>query len=302
MIADMCTAVPLIVPADDHDRLRVLAQSSSAPEHSVLRARIVLLAAHGQSNTAIAEYLGVSRPTVIFWRARYRERGLTGLVDAPKSGRPRVVEQRSIISAMVNESPQMYGAGQWSSRLLAQHLQIGKTTVQAAWREYGIAPHGGDGFTFATVPAFTATIIAIVGLHLGPHANAVALAVAPRPCRGGWTPSTESAVSAEHLDHYRRYRTARMHADGPPEMESAVRHHDPGEGLAGFCVRLAHTLPGPPVHVVFDTEPPASVSARSELSKHPHVRIHHSPTPMAWFHLVDVSIALAEHHHSTSPH
>lgn len=105
----MRTAVPLTLSADDHDRLHVLTQSSSAPEHSVLRARIVLLAAQGQSNTAIAEHLGVSRPTVIFWHTRYRERGLTGLVDAPKSGRPRVVEQRSIISAMVNESPQKYG-------------------------------------------------------------------------------------------------------------------------------------------------------------------------------------------------
>ncbi|MDV6278738.1 helix-turn-helix domain-containing protein, partial [Rhodococcus erythropolis] len=180
----------------------------------------MLLAAHGHSNTAIAEHLGVSRPTVIFWRARYRERGLPGLVDAPKSGRPRIVEQRSIISAMVNEPPQKYGAEQWTSRLLAQHLQIGKTTVQAAWREYGIAPHGRDGFTFATVPAFTATITTIVGLHLGTHTNAVALAVAPRSCRREWTPSTESAVSAEHLDHYRRYRTAEMHTDQPAERET----------------------------------------------------------------------------------
>ena len=142
-----------------------------------------------------AEHLGVSRPTAIFWRARYRQRGLPGLVDAPKSGRPQIVEPRSIISAMVNEPPRKYGAQQWTSRLLAQHLQIGKTAVQAAWREYGIAPDRRDGFTFATVPAFTATITTIVGLHLGTHTNAVALAVAPRSCRREWTIGARTRIN-----------------------------------------------------------------------------------------------------------
>jgi DNA-binding CsgD family transcriptional regulator len=34
------------------------------------RARIVLLAAEGVSNTEIADRVGVSRPTVIDWRCR----------------------------------------------------------------------------------------------------------------------------------------------------------------------------------------------------------------------------------------
>jgi transposase len=44
------------------------------------RARIVLLAADGEPNTSIAELAGVSRPTVISWRQRYRARGLAGLL------------------------------------------------------------------------------------------------------------------------------------------------------------------------------------------------------------------------------
>jgi transposase len=43
------------------------------------RARIVLLAADGLSNTAIAAQVGVSRPTVIGWRGRYEQRGMKGL-------------------------------------------------------------------------------------------------------------------------------------------------------------------------------------------------------------------------------
>ncbi|MDV6278902.1 hypothetical protein R3Q06_36760, partial [Rhodococcus erythropolis] len=109
---------------------------------------------------------------------------------------------------------------------------------------------------------------------------------------------------AEHLDHYRRYRTAEMHTDQPAERETAVtqQHHDhhPGKNLAGFCMRLAHTLPAPPIHVIFDTEPPEW--ARSELSTNPHIQIHHSPTPMTWLHLVDVSISLADRSRPNEPH
>ncbi|MBC7561077.1 MAG: helix-turn-helix domain-containing protein, partial [Dermatophilaceae bacterium] len=54
------------------------------------RARIVLLAAQGVSNTAIAAMVGVSRPTVILWRNRYAAAGIGGLGDLARSGRPPV--------------------------------------------------------------------------------------------------------------------------------------------------------------------------------------------------------------------
>jgi transposase len=43
------------------------------------RARIVLLAADWLSNTAIAERVGVFRPTVIGWRGRNQAKGIKGL-------------------------------------------------------------------------------------------------------------------------------------------------------------------------------------------------------------------------------
>ncbi|WP_425293752.1 helix-turn-helix domain-containing protein, partial [Mycobacterium attenuatum] len=49
---------------------------------------MVSLAADGVSNTEIAARAGVSRPTVIGWRARYEQSGLAGLVDRARPGRP----------------------------------------------------------------------------------------------------------------------------------------------------------------------------------------------------------------------
>ena len=54
-------------------------RSRSVKAGLVKRARIVLLAADGVANFEIASRVGVSRPTVNLWRARYAERGLAGL-------------------------------------------------------------------------------------------------------------------------------------------------------------------------------------------------------------------------------
>ena len=49
-----------------------------------MRAEIVLLAAEGLSNLAIAERLGVTRVTVATWRKRFAEKRLDGLLDEPR--------------------------------------------------------------------------------------------------------------------------------------------------------------------------------------------------------------------------
>src|SRR5436189_4640856 len=63
------------------------AGAQKTPQSVALRARIVLLAAAGESNSAIARALGLSRPTVILWRARFAE-GRDGRLDRDQA-RPR---------------------------------------------------------------------------------------------------------------------------------------------------------------------------------------------------------------------
>ncbi|MCU0611552.1 MAG: helix-turn-helix domain-containing protein, partial [Candidatus Eisenbacteria bacterium] len=67
---------------DDSQRKRLsfLASSGKTPQAIARRARIVLLAAEGTSNTAIARVLGISRPTVLLWRARFTRFGVRGLM------------------------------------------------------------------------------------------------------------------------------------------------------------------------------------------------------------------------------
>jgi len=69
--------------------LEALARRYTAPYRDVLRAKIVLLAAEGLQNKAIAARLDTPRQIVRKWRQRYLEEGLAGLEERPRRGRPR---------------------------------------------------------------------------------------------------------------------------------------------------------------------------------------------------------------------
>jgi DNA-binding transcriptional ArsR family regulator len=74
----MPSAAALPVAPDDLTTLRHWASATQAPAVLVRRAKLLLLAAEGASNTEIAQRLGVSWPTVLAWRKRYAREGLTG--------------------------------------------------------------------------------------------------------------------------------------------------------------------------------------------------------------------------------
>jgi len=72
-------------------KLESLARASSTPQALAFRCRIVLRAADSDepTNQEIADELGCNRHTVGQWRERFATKGLEGLQDAPRSGRPR---------------------------------------------------------------------------------------------------------------------------------------------------------------------------------------------------------------------
>ena len=73
----------------ERERLERRARRQTATRREVFRAQIVLLAAAGLRNDEIAIQLGTVRETVSRWRKRYFEEGDAGLLDRPRSGRPR---------------------------------------------------------------------------------------------------------------------------------------------------------------------------------------------------------------------
>jgi len=165
------------VPNADRATLQTWVRSPSVPAGMALRARVVLRAAAGEGTSAIAKRLGISRPTVISWRERYRTGGISGLQDAPRSGRPKTVDEAAIIARTLQPPPDHLGVTHWSTRLLASELRIGDATVARCWRKFGLQPHRRETFKFSTDPELEAKVRDVIGLYLDPPEKAVVLCV-----------------------------------------------------------------------------------------------------------------------------
>ena len=96
-----------------------------------MRAEIVLLAAEGMSNLAIAERLSITRVTVATWRKRFVAQRLDGLLDEPRPGAPRTVSDEKVaevVTATLETLPT--GRTHWSSRGMAKASGLASSTVQ----------------------------------------------------------------------------------------------------------------------------------------------------------------------------
>ncbi len=101
-----------------------------------LRAQIVLAAAVGSTNVAIAGQVGVHVDTVRKWRRRFAAAGLAGLKDAPRSGRPPVftAADRAEAVALACALPAESGVplSRWSCPDLARELAVRCQIVASA--------------------------------------------------------------------------------------------------------------------------------------------------------------------------
>src|ERR1700733_16057854 len=90
-------AAPLAISDGQREVLETLASSRAAAHRVVERARVLLLAADGVSNSEISEVVGVSRPTVLAWRGQFEKDGLVGFGEGPRGV---AVNRRSVLGAL----------------------------------------------------------------------------------------------------------------------------------------------------------------------------------------------------------
>src|SRR5215210_3078095 len=110
-----------------------------------LRARIVLRAAAGSSNTAIAAELGVAKHTVGKWRERFARLRTDGLLDEPRPGAPRRVGDERVMELVDRTlATRPEGATHWSLRTMAKASGLSVTTVGRVWRAFGLRPHRAE--------------------------------------------------------------------------------------------------------------------------------------------------------------
>ena len=169
---------PLVLTSEQHEQLTALSQSTSMPYGLVQRARIVLACAQGLTNSAVAEHLDASPSAVDKWRRRFLERGVQGLHDELRPGRPRTYDDDKV-AELINRALQKKpdNAGAWSVRLMAQAQGVSKSTVQRWFSLFGVKPHLSNTFKLSSDPFFIEKVRDVTGLYLNPPDNAMVLCV-----------------------------------------------------------------------------------------------------------------------------
>jgi transposase len=128
------------IPEADRDQLRKWTRRRSSPHRLVVRSRIVLLAAEGLNDAAIATNLRVSAATVRLWRTRFAAGGLAALMsEAPGRGRRSGSSPAVTIAAL--EATRSLLGDRLTVRRVAAQAGTSASTVWRLWRRYGLGPN-----------------------------------------------------------------------------------------------------------------------------------------------------------------
>ena len=169
---------PLLIAVGDRAQLVAWSKRPKTAQALAMRARIVLLAADGLSNTAIASQLRTMQHTVGKWRRRYLESGLDGLVDEPRPGTSNKLSDQAVerVLALTLESTPT-DATHWSTRSMAKRAGLSRASIHRIWQAFSLAPHRSETFKLSKDPLFIDKVRDIVGLYLAPPERALVLCV-----------------------------------------------------------------------------------------------------------------------------
>lgn len=268
-----------------------------------LRARIILGCAQGAANREVAKRCRTSVQTVGKWRRRFLERRLDGLLDEPRPGAPRKLDDAKIeqlIATTLNERPRE--ATHWSTRLLAKRLRVSQSTVSRVWRAFGLQPHRSETFKLSTDPLFIEKVRDIVGLYLNPPQKALVLCVDEKSqiqALDRTQPLLPLAPGvAERRTHdYQRHGTTSLFAALDVATGRVIgelhRRHRSKEFLAFLRTIDANVPPALEVHLILDNYGTHKTpSVKAWFARHPRFHVHFTPTSGSWLNLVERWFAL----------
>ncbi len=295
--------LPLPLSEDERAELLALRRARTIERGLGERAEIVLAAAAGESSAAVARRLGCSQPTVMLWRRRFAERGLDGLRDAERPGRPRKYDAgfRQALIAKSLEKPA--SATHWSTRRLARELGVSAMTVQRIWKKERLRPHRSESFKFSRDPQLVEKVIDVVGLYLHPPEGAIVLSVDEKtqvqalsrtqpmlPLRPGQV--------ERHTHDYRRNGTTDLYAalevaSGKVTTRNTERHR--AKEFLEFLDLLDRRYPRrrhpqAEIHVVLDnssSHKAKEVETWLAERRHRRFKLHFTPTSASWMNQVE---------------
>jgi transposase len=319
-----CCAVPVTLTGAERKTLKTRVRGAKTCWRDRLRAQIVLEAARGRDNACIAADLQITVDTVRKWRGRFAVRGLDGLADLPRCGRPRRISEltRAAVVALACQLPAATGVplSRWTGpELLAEVTRAGTdgelsaSSVLRILAEHPVKPWQYRSWISPRAPDFEARAAVILDLYQGYYQGTRLqpddriLSVDAKPsiqARGRCRPTAPAArgkpVRVEH--EYVRHgalallaaldvRTGKVFASTPYTTGIA-----PFMDLMGQVMSRPEYKDAPRVFVIVDngSDHRGQAAAGRLRDAYPNAIMIHTPVHASWLNQVEIVFSIIQ--------
>ena len=288
----------LMLSETEREQLEALTLRRKTAQALALRARIVLACAAGADNKVVAARQRVTPQTVSKWRARFVEQRLDGLLDAPRPGAPRSIDDTridAVIAKTLESVPA--GATHWSTRSMARDAGLSQTAVSRIWRAFGLQPHRQETFKLSSDPLFVEKVRDIVGLYLDPPVKAMVLCVDEKSqiqALDRTQPLLPLApgIPERRTHDYARHGTTTLFAALDIATGEVIgethRRHRSSEFLQFLRTIEANVPPKLDIHLVMDNYGTHKTpTVKAWFARNPRFHVHFTPTSASWLNQVE---------------
>lgn len=292
----------IVLGDEERVELERIVCASTSEQRMVQRARVVLLAAAGETNAEIAPQVWLSAHKVSKWRTRFAEERLAGLFDRSRPGGPRRYghdERLAVFRTACAPPPE---GTHWTVRSLAAEVGISKSRVHVILDDADLKPHQVRSWLTSLDPDFDTKQAQVCGLYLDPPEGAIVVSIdektsiqAKQPVRAT-IPAAPGRPERREFE-YKRHGTVALLAAllvHSGEVKGSVYERNSRVEFVDFLDRLEAEIPaGKQVHAILDNLQVHKTPEVCEwLEAHPRWQFHFTPTHASWLNQIELFFSI----------
>jgi transposase len=290
--------VPLVLSAQERAYLERQVRRHRVARSLSERCRVILRCADGLRSKDVAAELGLHEHTVGKWRRRFLKDRCDGLLDEPRPGRPRTIDDdqvAAVIERTLRTTP--VDATHWSIRSMAAETGFSHTTIRRMWVAFGLQPHRSQTFKLSTDPLFVDKVRDIVGLYLSPPNRALVLSLDEKSQIQAldreqpvlpMMPGVPERRTHSYVRHGTTSLFAALDVASGFVIGKCYKRHRATEFL-NFLKEIDSQVPeGLDIHIVMDNYATHKTpKIKAWLARRPHYHVHFTPTSASWINQVE---------------
>ena len=289
---------PLILDVETREQLLGVSKSTTLPHSVVLRVRTILASTEGLASTGAARRVGTSPQAVGKWRRCFLERGVSGLHDEFRPGRPRTYGDDKVVALIkraLQDKPE--GATHCSARTLGQAEGLSRSTVQRWLQLFGVKPNLTKTFKLSGDRFFSERVRDIVGLYLNPPERAVVLCVDEKSQVQALDPTRRSLpmglgyvewFTYDYIRHGTTILFAALDVATGKVLARCAKRHRHQEFLTFPRLIDKEVSPGLDIHLIAENYPTHKhAKVKAWLAARPRYHLHFTPTYSSWLNQVE---------------